>query len=111
MKIPLYILTGLLMASDSPYGESRHPKPKLGKKFHLDYFELPRKHEAQLTGDIICEFTITKTGEVVDPRIVQTFNPEYNDIILQKIKATKYKPALQNGQPVAIKYLLPIKFE
>ena len=111
MKVPLYILAGLLMASDSPYGESRHPKPKLGKKFQLNYFELPKTYPEQIQGDIICEFTITETGEVINPRIVQTFAPEYNNIILKKIKATKYKPALQNGHPVAIKYLLPIKFE
>ena len=79
------LLAGSLLASNSPFGESRHPKPKIGKKFHLNYYELPKKHNAQITGDIICEFVITKSGEVMNPKIIHTFAPEYNQIIIDKI--------------------------
>jgi len=105
-----HILT-ILLAGTLLFSENRLAKPKIGKKFKLDYYELPKTHEAQLQGDIICEFTISKDGTVIDPKIVQTFAPEYNVIIINKLKATRYKPALQNGRPVAIRYLLPIKFE
>jgi len=104
--ILIFLLAGSFLLSDN-----RPAKPKIGKKFKLDYYELPKTHETQLQGDIICEFTITKQGEVINPKIVQTFAPEYNEIIINKLKATKYRPALRNGEPVAIKYLLPIKFQ
>ena len=101
----------MLFTTSLLVGESRLPKPKIGKKFNLSYSELTNLHEVNTEGNIVCEFIINKEGNVIDPKIVQTFAPEYNEIILRKISKTKYRPALQNGKPVPVKYLLPIQIQ
>ena len=50
-------------------------------------------------------------GEVENPVIVDTFNLSLNDVILDKVRQSKYYPALQNGRPVKVKYTLPITFK
>ena len=34
-----------------------------------------------------------------------------NEVVLDKVRQTKYEPALQNGRAVRVKYQLPILFK
>ena len=52
-----------------------------------------------------------ENGDVEDPNIVDTFNIQLNDVVIDKVKQSKYKPALQNGVPVKVRYHLPIVFK
>ncbi len=61
-------------------------------------------------GKISVDFFINENGDVEDPNIVDTFNIQLNDVVIDKVKQSKYKPALQNGWPVRVKYHLPIVF-
>ena len=57
------------------------------------------------------EFIIDTSGNVINPIIRDTFDISLNSVVLDKVKQTKYTPALQNGRPVAIRYTLPILFK
>tara|TARA_B100001778_G_scaffold200148_1_gene165231 strand:+ start:2072 stop:2380 length:309 start_codon:yes stop_codon:yes gene_type:complete len=62
-------------------------------------------------GKISVDFFIDESGNVESPYIVDTFNIQLNDVIIDKVRQSKYKPALQNGRPVKVKYHLPIVFK
>ena len=62
-------------------------------------------------GKISVDFFINENGDVEEPYIVDTFNVQLNDVIIDKVRQSKYKPALQNGKPVKVKYHLPIVFK
>ena len=50
-------------------------------------------------------------GNVVNPEIVDTFNTDWSQTIIDKVMAIEFEPALQNGRPVQIRYNLPILFK
>ena len=107
MRIILALmLTGVLAARDLPNGESRQPIPKIG--FELKENEIPAVYRS---GKIIVEFFVNESGKVEDPVVKDSFNVALNDVVLDKIRQTEYFPALQNGRPVKVKYLLPIQFK
>ena len=62
-------------------------------------------------GRIEVEFEIDESGNVINPVIVDTFDVSLNDVVIDKIKRTKYTPALQNGRPVRVRYRMPIRFK
>ena len=101
-----YLLTLLLATGLSANNLNSYPQPI--KSFNLKYNDLPLLEKIGTYGNIICEFTITKTGEVIDAEIVQTFAPQYNQLIIEKILDTHYSPPIQNGRAVDVRYSLPI---
>ena len=62
-------------------------------------------------GKISVDFFIDESVNVESPYIVDTFNIQLKDVIIDKVRQSKYKPALQNGRPVKVKYHLPIVFK
>jgi len=91
--------------------KSQYPKEKV--PFELSYYDIQKKvHDVNFEGGkISVEFEINELGEVENPVIVDTFNLSLNDVILDKVRQSKYYPALQNGRPVKVKYTLPITFK
>jgi len=86
------------------------PVPKI--PFELSYSEI---HEIinfnHIGGRVNVEFTIDENGNVINSIITDTFNFLLNAIVLDKVNQSKYHPAVQNGIPVRVKYVLPIIFE
>ena len=112
MRALLSLITmGLLAAQDLPIGESRHPQPI--KPFDLNYFDIRTAiyDETKMTGKVMTEFFVDENGNVVEPVIIDSFNIDFNQVILDKLRQQKYKPALQNGRPLKVKYSLPIVFK
>tara|TARA_B100000902_G_scaffold169644_1_gene164184 strand:+ start:3082 stop:3408 length:327 start_codon:yes stop_codon:yes gene_type:complete len=108
MRILAAMLMGVLAAQDLPLGESRQPIPKT--EFELLANHIPpylRSYE----GRIIVEFFVNESGKVEDPQVTDSFNVALNDVVLDKVRKTTYLPALQNGRPVKVKYMLPIQFK
>ncbi len=103
------LLVGSLIAQDLPIGKSRHPKVK--KPFNLSYIDLQHIDTTSFVGNVLVEFTIDKQGKVIEPNIVDTFNIELNETIIDKVMCIEFKPALQNGKPVKVRYKLPILFK
>jgi len=104
----LFIVNVLLAKSPYVLKESHPPRPI--KTFDLSYQELNLITYTNQIGNVIVEFVISKDGKVVQPEIVDTFNITFNDVILDKVRQMKFTPPIQNGEPVEVRYKLPIAF-
>ena len=78
--------------------------------FELSYYDI-REKVIKEGGMINVEFEIDEKGNVINPTIIDSFNVSLNDVVIDKVRQTKYHPATQNGRPVRVKYKLPIVFK
>lgn len=63
-------------------------------------------------GRLFASFTVGTDGQVRNVEIVKTFNPLFNESVLEVIRAMRgFKPGLQNGKPVAVSMTVPISFK
>jgi len=112
MKQLLAILFSMnVLLAESPYVLKQSHPPKAIKSFNLSYQELNLITYTNQIGNVIVEFVISKDGKVVQPEIVDTFNITFNAVILDKVRQMKFTPPLQNGEPVEVRYKLPIVFK
>ena len=99
-RLVCLILMGLLIAQDLPISKSQLPKPI--NNFHL---LLPSQTGS---GKINVHFHVNKDREVINPIVKDTFDISLNETVLDAVKQLRFVPAYQNGQPVKVKYNLPI---
>ena len=97
------LVLGVIMAQDN----SQLPKEVV--PFELYTHELPIIHN--VVGKVLVSFTIDEEGNVNQAEIMDSFNVYLNDVVLDKVRQTKYQPAIQNGRAVSVKYQLPIVFK
>ncbi len=103
------LLCLLLMGSLVAKNKTQHPKQK--STFQLYYEDFNTYDTTEWKGEVIVSFVIDEMGKVINPEIIDTFNIELNETIIDKVMAIKFKPALQNGRPVRVRYKLPILFK
>jgi len=61
----------------------------------------PRAQERGIEGWVLVEFSISKTGTVADPVVVDADPPStFNRAALRAVRKWKYRPRVENGQPV-----------
>ena len=63
-----------------------------------------------LTGTVYIEAAIDKKGNVVNAKIIRGIGGGLDEISLNAVKHTKFKPGMQGGRPVKVKMTIPIKF-
>jgi len=97
------LVLGVIMAQNN----SQLPKEVV--PFELYAHELPIIHD--VVGKVLVTFTIDEEGNVNQAEIMDSFNVYLNDVVLDKVRQTKYQPAIQNGRAVSVKYQLPIVFK
>ena len=104
--VSLMLITNLLHAN----GNSRLPIAK--KQFHLTYDDITEDIINILPDRMfIVDFDITEEGKVENARITEDVNLDLSQTVISKVMALKFKPALQNGRPVRVRYKLPIVFK
>ena len=103
------ILMGVLTAQNSSFGESQ--LPKMTSPFEIDYLDLPYPDTSKYKGKVLVKFIVDERGKVINPEIIDTFDIELNDAIIDRVMAIKFNPAKQNGRPVRVQYSLPILFQ
>jgi len=112
MKQLLAILFSMnVLLAELPFVLKQSHPPKAIKSFNLSYQELNLITYTNQIGNVIVEFVISKEGKVVQPEIVDTFNITFNAVILDKVRQMKFTPPLHNGEPVEVRYKLPIAFK
>tara|TARA_R100001163_G_C4908038_1_gene93613 strand:+ start:60 stop:377 length:318 start_codon:yes stop_codon:yes gene_type:complete len=105
MGILFYILSlGLVLAQDGVN------LPKEIVPFELYSHELPAISYVY-EGKVLVSFIIDEEGNVSQAEIIDSFDVGLNDVVLDKVRQTKYEPATQNGKAVKVKYQLPILFK
>lgn len=71
-----------------------------------------RAAERGLSGYVIVEFTVTKSGAVVDAKIIESTNSVFNRNAIKAALKFKYKPKVVDGEPVDVTGVLhKITFE
>ena len=56
-------------------------------------------------------YTVDTTGKVTRAHIVRSVHPEFDAEALRVVNSfPAWKPAMQNGKPVASKYTMPVVF-
>ena len=98
------------LRADTPKGKSRSPVAK--QEFELTYYDI-REDILQSVSDrtLVVDFDITEEGKVENARVVEDVDLRINNTVIRKVMALKFKPALQNGRPVRVRYKLPIVFK
>ena len=88
--------------------------PCLGKQiipFKLHYEDFNTYDTLDYKGEVIVSFQIDEEGKVIEPEIIDSFNKELNETIIDKVLAIEFSPAIQNGRPIKVRYRLPILFK
>jgi protein TonB len=75
---------------------------------HIIYPEMARR--AQIEGRVIVEFIIDKEGNVMDPKIIRGIGGGCDEVALNAVQKIKFKPGMQRGKPVLVRYSMPINF-
>jgi protein TonB len=66
---------------------------------------------AGIEGRVFVEFVIDERGNVVNPRIVRGIGGGCDEAALAAVKKVKFKPGMQRGKPVRVRYTLPVTFK
>lgn len=89
---------------------SRKPSWSAGLITDDDY---PRDlRRAGKEGKVVVDVLIDASGAVRGVSVVQGSESAFNDLVVEKLKKSRFRPAYDNnGEPVACKLRLPIQFE
>lgn len=75
----------------------------------VHYPEMARK--AGIEGQVIVQFVVNENGEVVNPTVVRGVHKMLNEAAIEAVRAQKFEPGRQRGEPVRVKMSLPVAFE
>ncbi len=65
----------------------------------------------RIGGTVFVAFVVNSEGKIGDIEILQTPDPGFNDEVIRVIsKMPVWKPGLQSGQPVSVRFRMPVKF-
>ena len=80
----------------------------LGK--NIKYPTIAQENGVQ--GRVIVQFVVNKDGSIVDPVVVRSVDPYLDKEALRVVKAMpKWKPGMQRGKTVRVKYTVPVTFK
>jgi TonB family protein len=68
--------------------------------------------DEQTEGRVIIRFVVNSNGEISDPSILKGINKNLDQAAIDVInKLPRWKPGQQDGQPVSVRFTLPIVFK
>lgn len=68
--------------------------------------------ENNIQGRVIIQFVVNRDGTIVDPEVVRSVDPHLDKEALRVVSGMpKWKPGLQRGKPVRVKFTLPVNFK
>ncbi|MEP0005048.1 MAG: energy transducer TonB [Balneola sp.] len=67
--------------------------------------------QANIEGRVVVQFIISKEGNVTKPIVLRGIGGGCDEEALRVIKLAKFKPGMQRGKPVPVKYTIPILFK
>ena len=77
---------------------------------HIQY--PPEAEDSSLQGTVVCQFIVEKDGSVDSVTVVRSVDSLLDKEAVRVIESMpKWAPGEKNGQPVRVKYTLPIKFQ
>jgi TonB family protein len=88
-----------------------------GEKAMMSWIGSNTKYPAEavkekITGLVVVSFTVSSTGKVQNVKAVRSVSPALDAEAVRVIKSMPdWKPGRQKGQPVDIKYMVPVEFK
>lgn len=79
----------------------------------IEHVKYPKDVQEQaIEGRVICQFIVEKDGSIGNITVVRTSGNESldNEVIRVIQSMPKWKPGLQRGKPIRVKYTIPINF-
>lgn len=64
-----------------------------------------------IEGTVFVQFVVDETGDVIDEKIVRGVSPELDAEALRVVRQARFEPGTQRGEPVKVRFSLPIKFK
>jgi TonB family protein len=61
-------------------------------------------------GTVFVSFVVSKSGKVVDLKIVSSTNSDFDEASLNAVRQWRYKPAMKDGKPVEFAMHIPVQF-
>lgn len=82
-------------------------------KFISENLEYPQHAiDGQIEGRVVVQFVVDKTGKVGNIQVVRSIDKLLDQAAIDVVRALPaWKPGMQNGQPVNVRYTLPIAFK
>lgn len=82
-------------------------------KFLMENVQYPQDaYKNKIQGRVVVEFIVDKEGNIKDPTILQSAYPSLDAEALRVVKLMpRWTPGYQEGQPVNVKYAVPIVFK
>lgn len=62
------------------------------------------------SGEVLVEFVVDETGSVLDPRVVRSTNPVFEESSLRAVAKWKFEPGKRHGQVVRFRMTVPVVF-
>jgi len=71
----------------------------------------PEAFKQQINGRVVCSFIVNEDGSISDATLVHSVYTSLDEEVLRVIRSMPlWKPALKDGKPVKIKYIMPVVF-
>ncbi len=74
----------------------------------VHYTEMAKRMDVE--GTIYVEAVINEEGKVIEAKIIKGLLPDLDEMSLNAVKSTLFKPGKQRGKPVKVRISIPIKF-
>lgn len=106
--------TGAVPGQSQNTNQETEPEPPGGIDVFMKYMKKldNRLYNGAQTGKVTLSFVVEKDGSLTDYKIAHSLNNEADGIAIQVVKDynQKWKPAMQNGQPVIAEYTISAPF-
>lgn len=79
-----------------------------GLQKRVKYPEMARR--ANVEGKVFLQFIVDEQGNVVDPIVMRGIGAGADEEALRAIREAKFKPGMQRGKPVQVKFNLAVTF-
>ena len=82
-------------------------------KFISENLEYPQHAiDGQIEGRVVVQFVVENTGKVGNIQVVRSIDKLLDQAAIDVVRALPaWKPGMQNGQPVNVRYTLPVSFK
>ncbi len=100
----------------SVWAIQQEPEFPGGKQALLQYLAnnikyTPQAREMNVSGKVFISFVVDKEGKVIDADIIRGIGAGLDQVALNAVNAMpKWKPGKANGNPVSVRYALPVTF-
>ncbi len=107
-KLSRLSLVWLLSVSPLAFAQSKSEPPVPVRTVAPDFPDNLKRDGVQ--GIVTVKCTVDEQGNVRDPTIEKSSNPAFEKPAVAAVKKWRFKPATQDGKPIAVQISIPIKF-